>query len=161
MRKILFFLLAGAFFIGDVHSQEAIDSMKIFYRRGYRYVDLSFRDNRAQLQRFLNSVEEALENDRVEKLVIRSYASPDGSEEANAQLAEGRAEELKNYLVNEGNIPASLMSTMPKALPGICCGNRWPPRRWRGATRCCRFSTIPRCGCLTTRGELWAAARRS
>ena len=109
MRKILFFLLAGAFFIGDVHSQEAIDSMKIFYRRGYRYVDLSFRDNRAQLQRFLNSVEEALENDRVEKLVIRSYASPDGSEEANAQLAEGRAEELKNYLVNEGNIPASLI----------------------------------------------------
>ncbi|WP_346696755.1 OmpA family protein [Barnesiella viscericola] len=83
--------------------------MKIFYRRGYRYVDLSFRDNRAQLQRFLNSVEEALENDRVEKLVIRSYASPDGSEEANAQLAEGRAEELKNYLVNEGNIPASLI----------------------------------------------------
>ncbi len=109
MRKILFFLLAGAFFIGDVHSQEAIDSMKIFYRRGYRYVDLSFRDNRAQLQRFLNSVEEALENDRVEKLVIRSYASPDGSVEANEQLAEGRAEELKNYLVSEGNIPASLI----------------------------------------------------
>ncbi len=109
MRKILFFLLAGAFFIGDVHSQEAVDSMKIFYRRGYRYVDLSFRDNRVQLERFFNSVEEALGNNRVEKLVIRSYASPDGSEEANAQLAEGRAEELKNYLVNEGNIPASLI----------------------------------------------------
>ena len=82
MKKILLFLLAGILFTGNGYSQEAVDSMKIFYRRGYRHVDLSFRDNREQLNRFLGSVREALKNDRVEKLVIRSYASPDGSVES-------------------------------------------------------------------------------
>ena len=109
MKKILSFLLAGILFTGNIYSQEAVDSMKIFYRRGYRHVDLSFRDNRAQLTRFLATVEEALKNDRVEKLVIRSYASPDGAAQANEQLAARRAEELKAYLVREGHIPSALI----------------------------------------------------
>ena len=109
MKKILLFLLAGILFTGNGYSQEAVDSMKIFYRRGYRNVDLSFRDNRTQLNRFLGTVKEALENDRVEKLVIRSYASPDGSVEANEQLAAKRAEELKAYLVRESNVPSAMI----------------------------------------------------
>ena len=109
MKKILLFLLAGILFTGNGYSQEAVDSMKIFYRRGYRHVDLSFRDNREQLNRFLGSVREALKNDRVEKLVIRSYASPDGSVEANEQLAAKRAEELKAYLVRESNVPSAMI----------------------------------------------------
>ena len=109
MKKILFFLFAAVLAAGGVEAQEAADSMKIFYRRGYRNVDLSFRDNRAQMERFLNLTEAALKNDRVEKVVIRSYASPDGTAEANERLSVGRAEELKAYLVREGNIPASLI----------------------------------------------------
>ena len=54
MKKILFFLFAAVLAAGGVEAQEAADSMKIFYRRGYRNVDLSFRDNRAQMERFLN-----------------------------------------------------------------------------------------------------------
>ena len=99
MKKILFFLFAAVLAAGGVEAQEAADSMKIFYRRGYRNVDLSFRDNRAQMERFLNLTEAALKNDRVEKVVIRSYASPDGTAEANERLSVGRAEELKAYLV--------------------------------------------------------------
>ena len=106
-NPILFF--AAVLAAGGVEAQEAADSMKIFYRRGYRNVDLSFRDNRAQMERFLNLTEAALKNDRVEKVVIRSYASPDGTAEANERLSVGRAEELKAYLVREGNIPASLI----------------------------------------------------
>ena len=109
MKKILFFLFAAVLAAGGDEAQEAADSMKIFYRRGYRNVDLSFRDNRAQMERFLNLTEAALKNDRVEKVVIRSYASPDGTAEANERLSVGRAEELKAYLVREGNIPASLI----------------------------------------------------
>ena len=91
MKKILFFLFAAVLAAGGVEAQEAADSMKIFYRRGYRNVDLSFRDNRAQMERFLNLTEAALKNDRVEKVVIRSYASPDGTAEANERLSVGRA----------------------------------------------------------------------
>lgn len=60
MKKILFFLFAAVLAAGGVEAQEAVDSMKIFYRRGYRNVDLSFRDNRAQMERFLNLTEAAL-----------------------------------------------------------------------------------------------------
>ena len=90
MKKILFFLFAAVLAAGGVEAQEAVDSMKIFYRRGYRNVDLSFRDNRAQMERFLNLTEAALKNDRVEKVVIRSYASPDGTAEANGCRSDGR-----------------------------------------------------------------------
>ena len=109
MKTILFFLLAGTLTLGSVQAQEAADSMKIYYRRGYRHVDPSFRNNRTQLERFFNSIDAALKKDRVEKIVIRSYASPDGAAEANEQLAARRAEELKAYLVREGNIPSSLI----------------------------------------------------
>ena len=64
MKKILFFLFAAVLAAGGVEAQEAVDSMKIFYRRGYRNVDLSFRDNRAQMERFLNLTEAALKNEK-------------------------------------------------------------------------------------------------
>ena len=72
MKKILFFLFTCALTIGSVQAQEAADSIKIYYRRGYRNVDPSFRDNRSQLEYFLNSLGATLKNDRVEKIVIRS-----------------------------------------------------------------------------------------
>ena len=109
MKKILFFLFTCALTIGSVQAQEAADSIKIYYRRGYRNVDPSFRDNRSQLEYFLNSIGATLKNDRVEKIVIRSYASPDGAVQANEQLAARRAEELKAYLVREGNVPPHLI----------------------------------------------------
>mgnify|MGYP002975879608 CR=1 FL=1 len=102
MKKILFFLFTCALTIGSVQAQEAADSIKIYYRRGYRNVDPSFRDNRSQLEYFLNSIGATLKNDRVEKIVIRSYASPDGAVQANEQLAARRAEELKAYLYTIG-----------------------------------------------------------
>jgi len=100
MKKILFFLFTCALTIGSVQAQEAADSIKIYYRRGYRNVDPSFRDNRSQLEYFLNSIGATLKNDRVEKIVIRSYASPDGAVQANEQLAARRAGELKAYWEN-------------------------------------------------------------
>ena len=63
----------------------------------------------ARLDRFLNSVDRALKENRVGKIVIRSYASPDGTAKANERLSERRAEELKAYLVREGNVPAALV----------------------------------------------------
>ena len=54
-----------------VHKQDTLENGDLgvlIYGDG-----LSFRDNRAQMERFLNLTEAALKNDRVEKVVIRSY----------------------------------------------------------------------------------------
>ena len=109
MKKILFFLFTCALTIGSVQAQEAADSIKIYYRRGYRNVDPSFRDNRSQLEYFLNSIGATLKNDRVEKIVIRSYASPDGAVQANEQLAARRAEELNRKSRRPGDRPPAFV----------------------------------------------------
>ena len=89
MKKILFFLFAAVLAAGGVEAQEAADSMKIFYRRGYRNVDLSFRDNRAQMERFLNLTEAALKNDRVEK-VARMLRRTERQKPTNGCRSDGR-----------------------------------------------------------------------
>ena len=109
MKKCLLLWLAFVLAASNVQAQKAVDSMRVFYRRGFHDVDPSFRDNRARLDRFLNSVDRALKENRVGKIVIRSYASPDGTAKANERLSERRAEELKAYLVREGNVPAALV----------------------------------------------------
>ena len=95
MKKCLLLWLAFVLAASNVRAQDAVDSMRVFYRRGFHNVDPSFRDNRARLDRFLNSVDRALKENRVGKIVIRSYASPDGTAKANERLSERRAEELR------------------------------------------------------------------
>lgn len=88
MKKCLLLWLAFVLAASNVQAQKAVDSMRVFYRRGFHDVDPSFRDNRARLDRFLNSVDRALKENRVGKIVIRSYASPDGTAKANERLSE-------------------------------------------------------------------------
>ena len=55
MKRILllFLLFCG----GYVHAQE-LDSARIHYRQGHREVDVLFRDNRAELERFIRTLRE-------------------------------------------------------------------------------------------------------
>ena len=55
MKRILllFLLFCG----GYVHAQE-LDSVRIYYRQGHREVDVLFRDNRAELERFIRILRE-------------------------------------------------------------------------------------------------------
>ncbi|MFQ8827822.1 MAG: OmpA family protein [Alistipes sp.] len=141
MKKCLFLWLVFVFAASNVRAQEAVDSMRVFYRRGFHNVDPSFRDNRVRLDRFLNSVNRALKENRVGKIVIRSYASPDGTAKANERLSERRAEELKAYLVREGNVPAALVEHHAEGIAwGDAAGagrrfRRFLPRRGAGYSR--------------------------
>ena len=101
MKKCLLLWLAYLLAASNLHTQKEVDSTRVFYRRFFHDVDPSFRDNRARLDRVRNSGDRALKESRVGKIVIRSYASPDGTAKANERLSERRAEELKAYLVRE------------------------------------------------------------
>lgn len=116
MKKIVSLIVLCVMGTGILQAQEIADSMRIYYRRGYRNVDLTYRDNRSQLEHFITSVTDALHGDKIDKIVIHSYASPDGSSGANEKLAERRAEELKKYLVSESNIPADLIVYQSKGI---------------------------------------------
>lgn len=104
MKKGLFILIAGMLSLGTLQAQEAwqaVDSIRIFYRQGHRYVDPSFRENRAILNHFKVSIDSTLRARLLERVVIHSYASPDGTDRANIRLASLRADSLASYLLPE------------------------------------------------------------
>ena len=110
MKKILFigllFVLAGT----GVWSQEVSDSVRIHYRRGYRGVDPDYHNNRSELERFIRTLRREQESDRLERVVICSWTSPDGVTRYNELLAGRRADSLKSWLVRHAQIPGELVS---------------------------------------------------
>ena len=110
MKKILFigllFVLAGP----GVWSQEVSDSVRIHYRRGYRGVDPDYHNNRSELERFIRTLRREQESDRLERVVICSWTSPDGVTRYNELLAGRRADSLKSWLVRHAQIPGELVS---------------------------------------------------
>ena len=99
-----------------VQAQVAQDSAKVYYRRGYSQVDPALRNNRAELDRFTEAIKRAAAHDAVEGIVIRSYASPDGTNHANERLARLRAENLKKYIVEATGVDGSLIEQHPDGI---------------------------------------------
>lgn len=92
------------------------DSIRIYYRTGYRYVESAYRDNGTQLARFTKSVRTALRDGTIERIVVRSGASPDGANRANELLSERRADSLVSYIVRHTGIP---LSSLKRQAAGI------------------------------------------
>lgn len=71
------------------------------FRQGVSKVEPSYRDNRAQLDSFINKVTEIHRSDsRISGLNISAYASPEGSLKLNRRLARERVHNIADYLKN-------------------------------------------------------------
>ena len=108
VRKIFLSVICLSCFL-SAHAGQGVDSVRIYYRAGYRYVEPGFRDNRAALDRLVRYIGEARSAGRLERISIRSYASPDGANRANELLSERRADSLSSWIVRHGSVPASLI----------------------------------------------------
>lgn len=110
MKKYFTLLLLCALCCaGEGYAQQPSDSVRIYYRQGRRDVDPSFGGNRDELDRFLHSVRQACRLGHVNRLVIRSYASPDGANSSNERLARLRADSMESYVLRHTAIPASMV----------------------------------------------------
>ena len=95
-----------------LHAGESVvDSARIYYRLGYRYVDTSLRDNGKVLKNLCAKIEKALQEDLLEKVVIYSYTSPDGTHKANLTLAARRMDSLESWLLRNTPLPATMLET--------------------------------------------------
>ena len=93
-----------------LHAGEtAVDSARIYYRLGYRYVDTSLRNNGAVLRNLCAKIEKSLQEETLEKVVIYSYTSPDGSNKANTALAARRADSLESWILRNTPLPAPML----------------------------------------------------
>lgn len=110
MRKsIVLLLLCALCCTGKGHAQLPSDSVRIYYRQGHRHVDPAFGDNRRELDRFLHSIRRACELGHVDRLVIRAYASPDGTNRANERLSGLRTDSIEGYVLRHTAIPAAMI----------------------------------------------------
>lgn len=95
-----------------LHAGEtAVDSVRIYYRHGYRYVDTSLRSNGSVLKNLCAKIEKSLQEETLEKVVIYAYTSPDGTNKANTALAARRADSLESWLLRNTPLPATMLET--------------------------------------------------
>lgn len=109
MNKRLLLIVFGILWFLPGRAQEAVDSMRIYYVVGHREVDPSFRDNGAELDRFLKTVRVAVHEGTIERITICSSASPDGYNKANERLAMRRADSLAAYIARHGSVSEALI----------------------------------------------------
>lgn len=159
MSKRLLLIVCGILWFWSGKAQEAVDSMRIYYVVGHREVDPSFRNNRIELDRFIESVRKSCGTIAVERIIIRSSASPDGYDRANELLSERRADSLAAYIVRHTSVPAELIEKQGWVSPGICCAGRSILPICATARRCCMFSTILPYSYSMHGDGWWTAAR--
>ena len=99
--KRLFLLTALMLLMSSVYAQVDRASARFVLSTGAVDVDPGFCDNAEQLLRLdslMSDYKQVALGDRY--LVIRSYASPEGAEAVNKQLAEARGRNLQNLIIN-------------------------------------------------------------
>lgn len=95
------------------------DTAKVYFRLGYRQVDPTFAGNQAALDRFVNSIKDAMAHDDVHHIVVRTSASPDGGFDANIRLSQKRSDEIVKYLVRHAEIDPALIEVTSEGIAWI------------------------------------------
>lgn len=116
MRIFLLSLFFVTFLWNLGYSQVATDSVRVYYRQGYRTVDLDYMNNRSELERFMQVVRKAYASGRIDRLVIRSYASPDGLNKSNERLAVNRAEWMEIFICQQTGVPDTCIVTRAEGI---------------------------------------------
>lgn len=88
--------------------QEAMDTARIYYRQGMRYVDTTYHTNGAELKRFVEVLRRSYADSTLGVVSIRSAASPEGVSSANERLARLRSDSLAAYLSRHAAIPSDV-----------------------------------------------------
>lgn len=109
MKRVLLLIIFGMLCSVPICAQEVADSVSLYYRVGYRFVDPDYRNNRAALAHFTEAIRKALEQGTLNRVVIRAGASPDGSQQANERLSQYRVDSLAAYLMRTTGIPAGML----------------------------------------------------
>lgn len=92
------------------------DSVKVYFRQGYRSFDPELHGNGDVMDDFIIRVRAAVEAGDVEKILIYGYASPEGSDAANQRLTRLRCDYVSQYIQRHANVSPDLISTFPEGI---------------------------------------------
>ena len=108
-RMLILFQMIGC--CGCLCAQSAVDSVRVYFRRGYSVLDLSLRDNRQTLDAFVGRLDSLLGDTsrHIVSLCVEGNASPDGTLGANRRLSGNRAKRVLEYIRLRVALPDSLV----------------------------------------------------
>ena len=111
MKPFIVLLISGTLAAATAAAQVPADSAKVYFRLGHRQYDPSFENNSSGMNPFVNEVKRHNTASNIERITVRSYTSPDGSNAANERLSRNRCRTISEYLLNETGIDPSLIHT--------------------------------------------------
>lgn len=113
MVRRITILAALLFCFGTLNAQQSVDSMRLYFRRGYSTLEYTLRGNRSSLDELLRTLQTA-RTDSLEVGAIRLHllgsASPDGTYRANQRLSEKRMHAVLDFLHERAALPDSLIT---------------------------------------------------
>ncbi len=96
----------------------------VTFRQGKATVDASQLPNVERIATYLR-------NHPTARVIIKGYASPEGSAEVNAKIAQTRAEAVRNILINKYRIDSSRISAYGQGV-----GNMFSEPDWNRVSIC-------------------------
>lgn len=113
MNRLLAIFILVALVVGMAPAQTVTDSVKVYFRLGHSLYDPLFRSNQPIMCSFLDSVCRHKASADIERIVVRSYASPDGTAAANERLSVNRCKTITNLILSETGIDPTLLRAEP------------------------------------------------
>lgn len=114
MRRIVAYIIL-VFTTIAAFGQVPVDSVKIYFRLGQRWYDTSVGNNRANMNAFIEKVQN-IGSDEIERIEVRGYASPDGTNKANQQLSGYRCNVIARYIARHAGISRDIIYTVPEGI---------------------------------------------
>lgn len=113
--RLLAFALAVMTAFTSFGSRSA-DSVNVYFRVGHRQFDPSLGENREAMDSFIQLVQKADAEDNIDSIVIRAYASPDGTDRANTLLARRRCDAIADLIAARTGVNRGLIHKMPEGV---------------------------------------------
>lgn len=89
------------------------DSVNVHFRVRHSNYDPSFDGNRRAMDDFISKVRQAAETGKLDSIIVYGYASPEGGDILNIQLARKRCSALAKYIAEKGGIKTNLIYKRP------------------------------------------------
>ena len=114
VKKIVMVVLMPTTLLANAYAASIQDSLRttIYFRPGYSLLELSYRDNAANMKALTKGIQTIKGNPCVQLQHIRilSAASPEGNSALNKRVAKRRGERLRDYLKETLVLPDSIFT---------------------------------------------------
>ena len=114
--KIILASMLMALMATHAFGNTPVDSVKVYFQVGSSLFDPALRDNGNAMESFIRSVKDKHTPEETDSIVVRAYASPEGTSTVNERLSQMRCKTVADLLIKEAGINPGAVRTMPEGV---------------------------------------------